>query len=93
MYGFAIRGQRTSRKIGKDKRTALRAATMYRKELALGQVDFTNGRKKTDKDILFGQFCEIFINIVVKHRLKYNSWRSYENIINFTYCQLGRINH
>jgi len=27
-------GQRTSRKIGKDKTTAMKAATMYRKQLA-----------------------------------------------------------
>jgi integrase len=78
---ICYKGQRTSRKIGKDKRTALKAATKYRKELALGQVDFTNGRRKSDKDILFGHFCEIYLNKVAKHRLKYNSWRSYENLI------------
>jgi len=79
---ISYKGQRTSRKIGKDKRTALKAATMYRKDLALGQIDFSNGRKKTEKDMPFGQFCEIYLNQVAKHRLKYNSWRGYEKIIN-----------
>lgn len=36
-------GQRTSRKIGKDKATAMKAATMYRKKLALNEIDFSNG--------------------------------------------------
>ena len=73
---ISYKGQRTSRKIGKDKRTALKAATLYRKKLALGQVDFSNGRKKTEKNLLFGRFCETYINEVAKHRLKYNPWRS-----------------
>ncbi|MFC1676306.1 hypothetical protein ACFL3G_04490 [Planctomycetota bacterium] len=40
------KGQRTSRKIGKDRKTALKAANQYRKKLALGQVDFSNGREQ-----------------------------------------------
>ena len=35
---ICCKGQRTSRKIGTDRRTALKAATMYRKKLALGEI-------------------------------------------------------
>ena len=35
---ISYKGQRTSRKIGKDRRTAMKAATEYRKKLALGQI-------------------------------------------------------
>ena len=35
---ISYKNQRTSRKIGKDRRTAMKAATMYRKKLALGEI-------------------------------------------------------
>ncbi len=75
------KGKRTSRKIGKDKRTALKAATQYRKKLALGQVDFSNGRKKAEENLSFGRFSEMYLNEVAKHRLKHNTWKSYQGLI------------
>jgi integrase len=75
---ISYKGQRTSRKIGKDRRTAMKAATEYRKKLALGQVDFSNGRNEAQKNLTFGQFCADYLENVAKHRLKYNSWTSYE---------------
>lgn len=77
---ISYKGQRTSRKIGKDRRTAMKAATMYRKKLPLGEVDFSNGRNKQQH--IFGEFCNDYINNVAKHRLKYNTWQSYERLIN-----------
>jgi len=41
---MSCKGERTTRKVGKDRRTAMKAATEYRKKLALGQVEFSNGR-------------------------------------------------
>ena len=52
-------GQRTSRKIGKDKATAMKVATMYRKKLALGEVDFSNGRNKGN--LTFGEFFDDYL--------------------------------
>ena len=72
------KGKRTSRKIGPDKRTAMKAATEYRKKLALDQVDFTNGRGLNN--VTFGEFFKEYLNKVAKHRLKHNSWKSYERI-------------
>jgi len=74
------KGQRTSRKIGPDKRTAQKAATEYRKKLALGDVDFTNGRGLRTDSLTFAHFFDEYLNKVAKHRLKRNSWRSYEKI-------------
>jgi integrase len=74
------KGQRTSRKIGKDHRTAMKAATEYRKRLALGQVDFSNGRDVAVETLLFGEFFKDYIENVAQHRLKYNSWMSYKNV-------------
>jgi integrase len=56
----------------------MKAATEYRKKLALGQVDFSNGRDKAQKNLGFGEFCTDYLENVAKHRLKYNSWTSYE---------------
>ncbi len=77
---ICYKGQRTSRKIGKDRRTAMKVATEYRKKLVLGQVDFSNGRKQAEKNLLFDGFVEDFIS-AAKHRLKYNSWLSYQRLI------------
>lgn len=74
------KGQRTSRKIGPDKRTALKVATEYRKKLALGEVDFSNGRGPRSDSLTFGRFFCDYLNQVAKHRLKQNSWKSYEKI-------------
>jgi len=30
---------------------------MYRKKLALGKVDFSNGRDKAQENLTFGEFC------------------------------------
>lgn len=76
---ISYKGQRTSRKIGKDCRTAMKAATMYRKKLVLGEIDFSNGRNRQYH--IFGEFYNDYINNVAKHRLKYNTWRSYEKRI------------
>ncbi len=73
-------GQRTSRKIGPDRRTAQKAATLYRKKLALGEIDFHNGRKKDAEQLTFGEFYEDYLHNVAKHRLKYNSWCSYKQL-------------
>ena len=73
-------GQRTSRKIGPDKRTAMKAATEYRKKLVLGEVDFSNGRGLRSDNLTFGEFFGEYLNKVAKHRLKHNSWKSYERI-------------
>lgn len=67
------KGQRTSRKVGKDYRTAKKVATEYRKKMVLGEVDFSNGRGKNRKGVLFGEFCHDFLENVAKHRLKRNS--------------------
>ena len=61
------KGQRTARKIGKDRRIALKVATEYRKKLALGQIDFSNGREKAQDKLLFDQFCQDYLNNVAKH--------------------------
>ena len=74
------KGKRTARKIGKDKVTAMKAATMYRKKLALNEIDFANGRGVDSDKLTFGAFYEDYINNVAKHRLKYNSWKTYEKI-------------
>lgn len=58
----------------------MKAATEYRRKLALGQIDFTNGRKPDQKNLLFGEFFKDYINNVAKHRLKYNSWASYQKL-------------
>lgn len=73
-------GKRTSRKIGKDKATALKAATMYRKKLALREVDFTNGRGLNKDAVTFGEFFKLYLDKVAKRRLKHNTWKSYERI-------------
>ncbi len=72
------KGQRTSRKIGKDKRTAMKVATMYRKKLALEEVDFSNGRN--EQHWIFGDFFDDYLNKVAKHRLKRSSWHSYKKL-------------
>lgn len=72
------RGKRTSRKIGPDKRTAMKAATEYRKKLALGEIDFSNGRGLRSDSLTFGKFFGVYLNKVAKHRLKRNTWKSYE---------------
>ena len=74
---ISYKNQRTSRKIGKDRRTAMKAATEYRKKLALGEVDFSNGRDEAKNNLTFGEFCVDYLENVAKHRLKYNSWTSY----------------
>lgn len=74
------KGKRTSRKIGQDKRTALKVATEYRRKLALGEVDFSNGRDPQTNNLTFGRFFREYLDKVAKHRLKHNSWRSYEKI-------------
>lgn len=74
------KGQRTSRKIGPDKRIALKAATEYRNKLAMGEIDFSNGRKPNKETILFGDFFNDYLEKVAKHRLKRNSWYSYKSI-------------
>ena len=56
----------------------MKAATLYRKKLALGEVDFSNGRDKAQENLTFGEFCKDYLENVAKHRLKYNSWNSYE---------------
>jgi len=72
------KGKRTSRKIGPDKRTAQKAATEYRKKLALGEVDFTNGRGLRTDSLTFGHFFNVYLEKVAKNRLKRNTWKSYE---------------
>ncbi|MDH4201536.1 MAG: site-specific integrase [Phycisphaerae bacterium] len=74
------KGQRTSRKIGPEKGTAIKAARKFREQLALGQVDFTNGRGLDKDNVTFGGFFKEYINKVAKHRLKRNSWYSYQRI-------------
>jgi integrase len=78
---ISYKGQRTSRKIGSDQRVAMKAATEYRKKLALGQIDFSNGRTPDKENLLFGEFFEDYLDNVAKHRLKYNSWTSYKKIV------------
>ena len=74
-------GQRTSRKIGKvDSRTARAAAVEWRKKLALGLVDFTNGRKTGLP--LFGKYATEYINDYARRTLKYNTWMGYQKLIN-----------
>jgi len=75
------KGQRTSRKIGEDKKLAMKAAKMYREQLALGQVDFSNGKKLDKETLTFGNFCNDYLENVAKQRLKHNSWISYKNLI------------
>jgi len=73
-------GQRTSRCLGKiDARTAKKAAAEWRKKLAMGVVDFTNGRK-TGKP-MFGKYATEYINDYAKKTLKYNTWTSYQKLI------------
>ena len=74
------KGKRTARKIGKDKRIALKAATEYRKKLALDQIDFSNGREQAKENLSFGQFCKDYLK-ASKYRLKYNSWKTYQGLI------------
>lgn len=76
---ICCRGKRTSRKVGKDRKTAMKAATQYRKKLALGEIDFSNGKIKQHH--IFGEFFNEYTNKVAKHRLKYNTWKSYEKRI------------
>ena len=76
---ISYKNQRTSRKIGKDRRTAMKAATIYRKKLALGEVDFSNGRNR--KYHIFGEFFEDYLKIA-KHRLKHTTWKNYETLTN-----------
>jgi integrase len=72
------RGQRTSRKLGKiDKRTADKAAREWRKKLALGLIDFTNGRSTGIP--LFGKFFWDFINDI-KRILKFNTVNGYKKL-------------
>ena len=74
-------GQRTSRKLGKvDSRTAKQAAVEWRKKLALGLVDFTNGRKTGLP--LFGKYATEYINDYAKGSLKFNTWMGYQKLIN-----------
>jgi integrase len=75
------KGQRTSRKIGKDKKVAMKAARVYREQLALGQVDFSNGRTPDKENLTFGDFCSDYLENVARRRLKRNSWISYSNLI------------
>lgn len=73
-------GQRTSRKIGPvDSRTARKSAAEWRKKLAMGVVDFTNGRKTGVP--LFGKYTIEYINDYAKKTLKYNTWRGYQKLI------------
>ena len=75
------KGKRASRKIGKSYSNATMAAKEYEKKLILGEFDFTNSRGKSKDELLFGDFCDDYIKNVAKHRLKYNSWNSYQKII------------
>ena len=77
---ISYKGKRTSRKIGKDRKTAMKAATEYRRKLALEQIDFSNGRITALENLLFGEFYKDYINNVAKHRLKHNSWISYKKL-------------
>ncbi len=73
-------GQRTSRKIGNvDSRTARKVAAEWRKKLAMGLIDFTNGRQTGIP--LFGQYTTEYINDYAKKTLKYNTWTSYQKLI------------
>ncbi|OHB52346.1 MAG: hypothetical protein A2Y12_19470, partial [Planctomycetes bacterium GWF2_42_9] len=76
------KGQRTSRKVGPDKKVAMKAARAYVEHLALGQVDFSNGRTPDVENLSFGGFCEDYLKNVAMRRLKRNSWISYRNLIN-----------
>ena len=53
---------------------------MCRKKLALGEIDFSNGRNRQYH--IFGEFYNDYINKVAKHRLKYNTWKNYQRLIN-----------
>ena len=75
------KGQRTSRKVGKDYRTAKKVATQYRKKMVLGEIDYSNGRGQNRKGVLFGEFCQDYLENVAKYRLKRNSWFSYQRLI------------
>ncbi len=75
------KGQRTSRKVGKDYRTAKKVATLYRKKMVLGEIDYSNGRGKNRNGLLFGEFCQDYLKNVAKHRLKYNTWHTYQSLI------------
>lgn len=75
------KGQRTSRKVGKDYRTAKKVATQYRKKMVLGEIDYSNGRGKNRNGLLFGEFCQDYLKNVAKHRLKYNTWQTYQSLI------------
>lgn len=86
------KGRCTSRKIGPDKRTALKAATEYRKKLALGEIDFTNGRGLSKDHLTFGEFFKEYLDKVAKHRLKQNSWAGspMKESQNYICCRSGR---
>lgn len=56
------KGKRTVRKIGKDKRTATKVASEYRKQLVLDEVDFSNGREVDADRLTFGEFYDDYLN-------------------------------
>lgn len=72
-------GQRTSRKIGNvDIRTARKVRKEWVKKLAMGLVDFRNGRKTGVP--LFGKFFWEYIHDYAKKTLKYNTWMGYKKL-------------
>lgn len=72
--------QRTSRKLGKiDRRTAEKCRRDWIKKLAMGLVDFDNGRKKNTMPN-FAEFFRGYINDYASKVLKRNTWMGYRKL-------------
>lgn len=73
-------GKRMAKKVGKDKKLANQVAKEYRKKILLGEIDWDKG-KKLSKNLTFSDFCKTYLKNA-QNRLKYNTIKSYERIIN-----------
>lgn len=72
--------QRTSRKLGKvDKRTAEKAQKDWTRKLALGLVDFRNGKKKNTIPA-FGEFFQSYLIDFAQKTLKQTTWKGYSKL-------------
>lgn len=73
-------GQRTSKKLGPiDKRTAKKCRRDWIKKLAMGLVDFDNGKKKNGMPT-FGEFFRGYLNDYARTTLKHSTWKGYRNL-------------
>ena len=72
-------GKRRSKKIGRDKRTALEVAKKIEAKLTLGEFGLDD---ESGRDILFGDYAMQWLEGYVANALKYSTYRGYKIALN-----------